>query len=315
MFLLFINELPKLDLPAEIKAIYVFGSILRDKEEPKDLDAIFLYSQTPEQKERWEKFRKNFATYDLHDSSRFPLREIKEHLLPFYHKGTLAEAVKDKELSKVLIAREIPPEWAGCFSWSEIFHNPHGFFIPYIERVLRRLLLKGKRGFRDVAFVQYNDFIQGKSSFSHLHLVLAWSPEKLNVYSNILERPYDEKRGLILKEIESSLARISELKKQYIELKQSLQQTLLKLKFSPLEQTHSLISPIGKESYAELKTLSEQARAEEEKYQEEIKVLSTIKGVLPPPQELYSLYSIEEAVACLVLIHQPKYEIHRSKKE
>ena len=41
------------------------------------------------------------------------------------------------------VSRGVEPQWAACFSWADILHNPLGFFFPYIERVLQRMLLGG----------------------------------------------------------------------------------------------------------------------------------------------------------------------------
>ena len=55
------NDIDKTTLPAEITKIYAFGSILREKENPHDLDLIVLYEITPEQMVRWERFERNFS--------------------------------------------------------------------------------------------------------------------------------------------------------------------------------------------------------------------------------------------------------------
>jgi len=55
------------DLPATIKAVYAFGGILRDKEKLHDFDSVFLYEQNSQQKERWERFRRNFSSMNEDD--------------------------------------------------------------------------------------------------------------------------------------------------------------------------------------------------------------------------------------------------------
>ena len=79
---LVVAKLTQLDLPATITAIYGFGGVLRDKERLHDVDAICLYSQTPGQQQRWEKFRENFSSVGFHDSKRRPIHELRDLLEP-----------------------------------------------------------------------------------------------------------------------------------------------------------------------------------------------------------------------------------------
>jgi len=47
---------------------------------------------------------------------------------------TLGQAVKFKKLTDALGAREVEPQWAGCFSWTDILNNPYGFFYLVIRQ-------------------------------------------------------------------------------------------------------------------------------------------------------------------------------------
>jgi hypothetical protein len=79
-----VDKLRLSNLPATIMAIYAFGSILRDKEQLHDIDFICLYSQTPEQIQRWQKFRNNFSGIDFLKHGRDPIHELWPLLRPYY---------------------------------------------------------------------------------------------------------------------------------------------------------------------------------------------------------------------------------------
>ena len=312
-----VTKLSQLDLPATIRAIYTFGGVLREKEYLHDIDVICLYSQTPEQNQRWESFRENFSTYGFHGSQRRPIHELWGLLKPYYRRRlAFARALEHKELSQALAARGIEPQWAACFSWTEIVNNPHGFFIPFIENVLHGLVLKGVRGL-SVAFVRYDEFMQGKSGYSHLNAVLTWGPEKPDITSNLFGRTPVERKQFILKELGKFAKAISELKGRHTELKSELVQGPVKLNFKPLEQHHTEIHYSTEWSYSELLTKCEQARNEMRRYEEEFAVLSTIKSAiseLAERKERPKLGNpVEEQVAWLTLLRQPKYLVRERR--
>lgn len=311
-----VARLPQLDLPATIRAIHAFGGVLRDKERLHDVDAICLYSQTPEQSERWAKFRENFNNVSWH-GKRSPIGELWDLLKPYYERElSLAKAVECEELSRPLAARGVEPQWAGCFSWTEVLHNPLGVFFPYIEKVLQRQLLKGVKGL-SLIFIQYDEFMQGRSGYSHLNSVLAWTPEKPDINSNLLGRTPEEKKELILKELGMFSDLISESKVRYTDIKSKLRQVPIKLNFEALERRHSEISYSAQESYTELLTRAEQARNEMRRYEEEIAVLTTINlavsRVAEEKEEPKLENLVEEQVAWLTLSWQPKYLVKEAR--
>lgn len=315
-----VAKIPELDLPATIKAIYAFGGILRDKERLHDIDAICLYSQTPEQSQRWARFRENFnnvSRVGRNGWQRSPIAELWNLLEPYYKQRVpLAMAVEYKELSEALAARGVQPQWAGCFSWTEVVHNPHGVFFPYIERVLQGLLLKGVRGFGFI-FLEYDQFMQEGSGYSHLNSILAWSPEKPDIESNLLGRTPQEKRELVIKELGMFLGVTSESKARYGAIKSELMQAPINLDFEPLEQRHTEISYTMQESYDELLAKCEQARNEMRRYREEEEVLTTIRSVLSQITEQKDRPKLEdqvaEQVAWLTLLWQPKYLVKEGR--
>lgn len=314
---LVVAKLAQLDLPATITAIYALGGVLRDKERLHDVDAICLYSQTPEQQEWWERFRENFSSVSLHDRKRRPIQELWDLLKPLYEQQVpFARAIKNEEFSEALASRGVEPQWAACFSWTDILHNPLGFFFPYIERVLQRMLLGGTKGLSFI-FMPHEEFIQGKSYFSKLNSVLAWSPEKPDIVANLLGRTLEQKIKLVIRELDMFLTLICELKAQYEEAKVSLRQAPIKLNFEALERCYTEISYTAQESYPELLAECEQARSEMRRFNEEIEVLKTIKSALPnitKPREGPILANpTEEQVAWFTLEWQPKYEVKEKR--
>jgi predicted nucleotidyltransferase len=117
------NNISNLDLPAEINGIYAFGSILREKENPHDIDLVVLYSVKPEQAERWKTFKKNFSNSYGDEKS---IRKIEKYLVPYQARGiSLCDAVENEELINILQEHKIEPCWAGCFSWTDVLgYNP-----------------------------------------------------------------------------------------------------------------------------------------------------------------------------------------------
>lgn len=312
-----VAKFPQLILPAHIEAIYVFGGMLREKERLHDIDAIFLYSQTKEQSERWDIFWGNFNNLVNGDQERSSIDEVWPVLEPYYEESvSLSKAVKSEEISKALIAKGIEPKWAGCFSWTEIVNNPRGIFTPFIDIVLQRMLLKGVRGLSAI-FIKYEDFIQGKSGYSKLNTALAWSPQKLDIEANLFGRTPEEKKKLILKEIEMFAGVISDQKSRYMESKDKFLHSPVKLNFEGLERERIEITYSKKESYAGLLEKCELARNQMRRNEEELSVLNTIHSVLGRLEERKEspvlVNPIEEQVAYLTLLWQPKYKVKEKR--
>ncbi|GAH44897.1 unnamed protein product, partial [marine sediment metagenome] len=166
-------------------------------------------------------------------------------------------------------------------------------------------------------FVPHEEFIQGKSYFSKLNSVLAWSPGKPDIVANLLGRTLEQKIKLVIRELDMFLTLICELKAQYEEAKVSLRQAPIRLNFEALERCHTEISYTVQESYPELLAKCEQARSEMRRFNEEIEVLKTIKSALPnitKPREGSILANpTEEQVAWLTLEWQPKYEVKEKR--
>ncbi len=304
-----VEKIPLADSPATIRAIYAFGGILRDKERLHDIDVFCLFSQNQEQSQRWDKFRESFNNL-AQGNQTSPIGKIWHLLEPYYEKEVpLVQAVKSEELSRALIAREIEPQWAGCFSWTDIVNNPMGFFYPFIENVLKGLLTKGIRNITFI-FNPYDDFIEGKYGYSRFNCVLAWSPEKPDMEVNLFSRTSKEKRKFVFAELQKFTEIITGSIEEYREIKRELVQMPLKLNFGALEERHVDITYDSKETYEELVAKCEMARNEMRRYDEEIAVLNTVKSALSRliKHEEGSQFEnpIGEQVARLTFEWQPK---------
>lgn len=291
----------QLDLPADIHEIHAFGSILREKETPHDIDIVVLYTQTPLQKARWEVFEASFS--DSYGSEH-RLREIKSYLTPFQARGTpLCDAVKDEALSKVLHEHGIVPAWAGCFSWTEVLgYDPYGF-DPELRKVLRKMIFGRLKGFQ-VKFVAGTTLPDGFIPHTVVkNHALAWSREKPDVGANILGRSIDEKTEHDVNEFEHFVeTEIPRLKQEYLKAKgeaiQRLLTTNVRLGWVALENRHTQINMTGTESLKELGEKTEQARIQMKNYKHETDILELIAYHAGYPPEGYTT---EERIAECVI--------------
>ena len=275
-----VKKIPQLNLPVKIVAIYAFGGMLREKERLHDFDLLILYTMTPEQKARWERFQANFSTFNMNEH-RFPIDELKKYFTPHLERGIpLREAVKDETLAKILREKGVEPVWAGCFSWTDTLYNPYGNFIPSLHVVIRKMLLgrrvKGLQAF----FSMYKDSIGGLRLVAR-NYVLAWSPEKPDIEKNLLGRTLHDRMGYLVRELDHFLNdEIPRLKKEYLGAKDSVIKANLnvnvKLDIKALDNQHLEIKRTGNESYKDLLDKCEKARIEMRRYREETEVLREI---------------------------------------
>jgi len=247
---------------------------------------------TPEQKVRWRDFVKNFSTYD-HEAKRYPIFELLEFFEPYYSQRIpLREAVKDEPLAKILRERKIPPEWAGCFSWTEVLRGQvMGIFRPDIRTIIRKMLVGRKFRGLQVLVEEYDAFMKGETFLAPKNYVLAWSPDKPNIEENIEGRTLEEKIEFVCKELDYFINEViprlrngSELGKGYIDALESVRTHSIKagveIDTEALEKRHVKIQRRGDESYQELLEKCELARIEMEKYKKETIVLNEIELAL-----------------------------------
>jgi len=290
-----IERVPTLDLPAEISAVYAFGGILREKSRLHDFDLVFLYSMIPDQVLRWDKFRDNFVTYGIGPNyAKHPIAELEAIFAPFRKQGIpLRKAVEDKKVATFLAQKEVPPSWAGCFSWTEISRGYHGdgLFFPDVSRIIRRMLIgKNVKGLQ-VQIQSYEEFTKGHSWLVAKNYVLAWSPEKPDIEENIEGRSLQDRTATIIKELDFFINEQipqyitgSDLRRGYLKAKEdALQKSAergVKIDLQALDKQHIEIGRMGSESYEELLQICELARNEMRKYRDETIVLEEIGNAL-----------------------------------
>jgi hypothetical protein len=289
-----INRIPTVDLPVTVNAILAFGGILRKKNQLHDCDVLVLYSMKSEQCLRWDSFRDNFSTSGLKDHNRQPIRELKDLLELFYKRNiTLKEAVLDSKVASVLQSKGIPPTWAGCFSWTDIFRGAHGdgIFYPDLEKVVRRLLFNKTVKGLSPKFNTLADFVEGKSMLVAKNYVLAWSPEKPDARKNIEGRSPEVSKLTILKELDHFVNNQIHLRRNgsdsfdgYLKVKakaiQACTEVNLQIDFEQLDQQHTEITWSENDSIFDLSRKCEIARIEMRNYDKEIKVLEEIPIIL-----------------------------------
>ncbi len=309
-----IAAIPDSDLPANIVAVHAFGGMLREKRKLHDFDLVFLYDMTKDQVRRWDRFRDNFSTYGLEpNKAKHPIAELERVFTPFMNKGIpLRDAVKDQEVAALLAQKGVPPLWAGCFSWTEIYRGYHGdgLFYPDVSRVIRRLLIGRKIRGLQVQIQEYDRFTEGHSWLIAKNYVLAWSPEKPNVEMNIEGRSKEDRINTIIKELDYFLNEQipqhrngSDLWSGYVRAKEDVTKKAaelgVKMDLDALDKQHAEIRRLGNESYEELLEKCESARNEMRKYRNETIVLKEIESALRPPlnADSHQRISVEDQIA------------------
>jgi hypothetical protein len=136
-------------LPATITEARGFGSVLRGKPNPHDLDILFLYTMTKSQKTDWEWFASTFGLYERTESrderARVAGDLLRRTLRKYYEEDTLQEALDRPEVKEVAGTIQLNLLWAKCFtSWNEYLygHRRDGRFTPDVPRVLMNRVAK-----------------------------------------------------------------------------------------------------------------------------------------------------------------------------
>ena len=287
-----IERIPDLDLPADIAAVYAFGGILREKRKLHDFDLLFLYSMTQDQVLRWERFRDNFSTYGLGPNyAKLPISELRDMFMPFQKRGiSLHHAVQDEKVASLLVQKGVPPSWAGCFSWTEIFtgYQGDGIFHPDLDRVIRRILIEKQFRGLQVQIQSRLDFEKEHTWLVAKNYVLAWSPEKPDIEENVEGRSQQDRMNYITKELDFFInEQIPQLRngsnhrtRSYLEAKEAVAEGSaeagIRIDLELLDKQHANIEHTGTESYTELLQKCEMARNEMRNYHREIIVLHQI---------------------------------------
>lgn len=306
-----INRIPTVDLPVTINAIMAFGGILRKKDKLHDCDILVLYSMNSEQCLRWDSFRDNFSTFGRIDHSRHPIHELEDLLKPYEDRNiALKETVLVPKVASMLQSKCIPPTWAGCFSWTEIFRGQHGdgLFHPRLDQVIKRLLFDQTVKGLSPQFDSFSNFVEGKTCLVAKNYVLAWSPEKLNVRENLEGRSDESSKQTILNELDHFVNNQIPLRRNgsgafdgYLKVKaeaiQACAEANLQIDFEQLNQHHVEITWSENESILDLSKKCEIKRIEIRNYDSEIKVLEEIPGILKLWKKLRNDPDLKQTVA------------------
>ena len=307
------------NLPATIKEVYAFGGILRGKEKAHDFDAIFLYDQTPEQKARWERFMPCFGNYPLNKTEKMlgidqVRNQVYAILRPCYEQGiSLRKTATLDSVAEELKSLDIEPSWVGCFSWTEVFYNPFGIFIPNIQKVLRSRLCRGMRGLQ-VFFEKHDNFKQGSTWLRAKNYRLAWSPEKPDIEKNLKMQP-EEKVVYLTNELKIFIEQIVQLKEDFSEVLNELaalsQNMGVKINFEGLTSKHVDVSYSENEPHDQLRVKCEQARQEMRAYNEETTVLRNLIDSTRSLQErindpFFSKHPPQDWIAYWTILRTPR---------
>jgi hypothetical protein len=279
-----------LDLPATIAEILAFGGILREKQRLHDCDVIVLYYMTPEQEARWKKFSANFSTHGIDtEHGRHPIEELKDTFNPFVEKNIpLRQAVNDDTVASALRSKGIPPAWAGCFSWTELYHgdNGDGVFYPSVEKITKRMLKGGNKGLQ-VIVRDLEGFEKYGSDLSAKNYIIAWTAEKTSVRSNIEDRSSQSRKETILKELDHFVndqipkyRNGTKFEGGYLKAKADVLERCLavklKIDLENLDRQHAEIRWNETESVTDLSQKCEAVRIEMRKYRYETEVLEIL---------------------------------------
>ena len=318
------------NLPATIREVYAFGGILRGKEKAHDFDAIFLYDQTPEQELRWRWFYCCFGQGGdeivemLLQKEGIDLGALRKKvyaiLRPYYEQGiSLRKTATLDPVAEKLKSITIEPSWVGCFSWTEVFFNPFGLFLPSIDKVLRTLLCKGMKGIQ-VFFKNYKSFKEG-FTWPAKNYRLAWSPENPDIEKNLKMQP-EEKVAFLTNELKNFVEQLAQSKEDFSKVQNELatlaQNLGIKLNFEGLTSKHVDLSYSENEPYEQLRVKCEQARKEMRAYTEETTVLRNLLDSTRRLQEgmndpFYSKYPPQDWVTYWTIIGIPKSDVKEKR--
>ena len=180
------SKIPQKSLPATIDAIYVFGSILREKEIIHDVDLIINYFMSKSKVRKWMQFLNSMKDkgikiikehwqslkesqellwkpyWDLYDKGiqegRDPY-EIKAVLeLPRTLISPFRECIQKNPLKERLEKVGIPIEWLKWISWNKILNGTYSLDLC---KVLSKILFEKQKGF-EIYFATPQQFKMGK---------------------------------------------------------------------------------------------------------------------------------------------------------
>jgi hypothetical protein len=156
------KKIPKQILPVNIERIELFGSALRNKQNPGDLDLHAYYSDDESCSFLWNLFYEIFTKMDR--NHELPLDAVLHHL---------KENFKQEQ---VKVLEPIFQNWFKDFKWGSLDYGDLSR-----DKVLRKVILKG------VNEIHISDFILigQKSSVKKSASGVVWSRTSLDVFSNM----------------------------------------------------------------------------------------------------------------------------------
>lgn len=179
------------DLPATILEARGFGSVLRGKPNPHDLDIVFLYEMTESQRADWAWFSAVFGSVHaigklgetLQKRAQTGHKLLRETLTRYLNEDSLPEALKHAEVKQIAKRLQLNLLWASCYNRTVYLYGEHGngFFIPRVEQVLKKIVAEpfARRGIQ-VHFVDKESIDASTNRVPDLGLVKSfrkiWDP-------------------------------------------------------------------------------------------------------------------------------------------
>ena len=157
-----VNRIKKEELPATVRAVYVYGGFLRGKEKAKDIDVAVEYELTPEQEYRWKAFTEIVCGSQMRELFR-----IADAL-----GYTLEEFASLPRIEKVFSDAKMP--WLKYLSWSDVLYGVE--CQPQITKVISKQLRGRSRGL--------HIWMGPPPSENYIKV---WSPDAPNIEENLAE--------------------------------------------------------------------------------------------------------------------------------
>lgn len=294
-----VGSLDRLDLPVTVEAFYGYGSALRGKKNPGDLDLVLVYSMTPEQEKRWESFKALFEGFvkQLKDIS---LWEIQSEM-------SFPDYLSQEPVNHILEEFNIVPEWAKTYSWSNTI-NYHRTFFPHLQEVTLKLLLNNIRG---IQIFHSSNITEFKPFGRRDNYYLLWTPEKPDIDENFKQVPSHE---IVLDKIDDFINDYDEEKEKLMKIQPEIleisREVGLEVSFDNLNSLHPRIKYRKTDGKEKIQGKCELARTDTKRLMTERQVLHLMRYVLENWSclEKYESGSKEEKFVLLIMKeHQETY--------
>lgn len=262
-----VSRLDKLDLPVTVESFHGYGSTLRGKENPGDLDLILVYSMTEEQMLRWKRFSESFKDF-IHERQRNPNIQMDKMSFPDF---------VSQEFDNGALKKEIVLSWAKTFSKANTWW--YSRFNPNFGEVTKKILLKDIKRVQILHFEKIRDF---KSFDGRDKRYLLWSPKSPDININFKKVSIPE---ICRDKIDEFINDLEKEKKELLDVQSEIIQKAKKvgihLSFEKLNSLHPSINYHRKKyGPSKLQELTELTRTETKKCETEKRVLNFINQML-----------------------------------